>query len=175
MTTLAAPSFEQSALLLAWVAIVLLAFAMSGLLRQVHALTQAMQRGRTLAGGPTTGMTAPKIGDADGARRSVLLFVDHGCSSCDEAIATLARERQANSHDDAYVVLYRNAPNGGPPPPDVTVVPHAARLFDDLNVVVTPTLVVLDERRQVIASAPVGSRDALNEFMTFVRQREASR
>ncbi len=170
MSDLAAPTFEQSAILLAWVAITLLAFAMSGLLRQVHALTQALEGRRSLVPGPARGMAAPEIPQLDGAKRSLLLFVDQRCSSCEDAVAMLAEGASRSSRDVAYLVLYRDDRPAVGEHAEVTTVAHASHVFDGLNVVVTPTAVALDERRRVIASTPVGSPDLLKQLVDYVSQ-----
>jgi hypothetical protein len=169
MIGLAAPSFEQSALMLAWIAIVLLAFAMSGLMRQIHAVTRAIQGGRSLVAGPTTGLLAPRIPQLDGSAESVLLFVEPGCSSCDHALTTVTHAAAGSTDDRAYVVLYRDsAPENGERP-GLTTLSHASRVFDALNVAITPTIVILNERRRVAASAPVGSPEVLEELMPYIR------
>jgi hypothetical protein len=170
MISLAAPSFEQSALMLAWIALVLLAFAMSGLMRQIQAVTRAIHGGRSLVAGPTTGLLAPRIPQLDGAAESVLLFVEPGCSSCDQALTTISRAAARSTDNRAYVVLYRDsAPEDGEQP-GVATVSYASRMFEALNVAITPTIVVLNEHRRVAASAPVGSPEMLEQLMPYISQ-----
>jgi hypothetical protein len=171
MTFQAAPSFEQSALALAWVTILLLAFAMSGLLRQVHAILRAIQGGRSLMAGPATGLVAPRLPQLNGARQSVLLFVEHSCPSCREAIQALAHAEAKVPDDRTYLVLYRGpAPEVAADSSQLTVVPNASSAFDAMNIAVTPTAVVLDERRRVVTSAAVGSQSTMEEFIAYVGQ-----
>lgn len=85
-------SFLQSAVLLAWVAIVLLALGFAGLLRQVTILTRGQAGGAAAAGSPRStrdliGFRLPAHGDLPalveaGAHRTVVAFVSPGCSSC---------------------------------------------------------------------------------------------
>ncbi|HKF00137.1 MAG TPA: hypothetical protein VKG45_14550 [Actinomycetes bacterium] len=171
MRTVAALSFEQTALVLAWAAIVLLAFAVSGLLRQVHALAEALQgRGRGPAG-PPTGTVAPAIPELDGADRSLLLFADADCPACEQALERLAGF-DTRGTGVARAVLYRgDAPERHT---GVTTIPHAGDVFGALGVTVTPSAVALDEHRRVIASGPVGSPELVEQFLAYLtRGREA--
>jgi hypothetical protein len=170
MRVLAAPTFEQSALILAWAAILLLALAMSGLMRQVHALT-AQHGGSHRALGSATGMLAPDIPGLHAGGRSLLLFVDRGCSSCDQALDALAAS--TGNGDAIRVALYRGDP---PPARDALVtVGHAEPIFAALGVTVTPTAVALDEQRRVITSAPVGTPGLIYQFLADVdRTQEAA-
>jgi hypothetical protein len=173
MRVLAAPTFEQSALILAWAAILLLALALSGLMRQVDALTRTRTQhgGSHRAVGPATGMVAPQIPGLRGDSRSLLLFVDRGCPSCDQALGALAAT--AGNGEVIRAALYR----GDPPPPAhdaLLTVGHAEPIFSALGVTVTPTAVALDEQRQVIASAPAGTPALINQFLAYVsRAQEA--
>ena len=87
-------SFTMSAFLITWLAIALLAFAMSGLVRQVHALASSRQA-VPFRTGPPIGAVLP---DLNGAFRvshptkpTVLLFSEATCSTCAEPPAELAR------------------------------------------------------------------------------------
>jgi len=97
-------SFLESAVLLAWVALVLLALGLAGLLRQVTVLTRG-QAGRSgqsapAAGSPRStrdlvGFRLPAHGDLaglvePGAHRTVVAFVSPGCSSCAITLTGLA-------------------------------------------------------------------------------------
>jgi hypothetical protein len=171
MRFLAAPTFEQSALILAWAAILLLALAMSGLMRQVHALTNAQHGGSHRAVGPATGMVAPEIPGLQAGVRSLLLFVDRGCPSCDQALDALTIS--SGNGDAIRVALYRDVP---PPSRDgLVTVGHAEPVFSALGVTVTPTAVALDEQRRVIASAPAGTPTLIEQFLSYInRTQEAA-
>jgi hypothetical protein len=171
MRVLAAPTFEQSALILAWAAILLLALAMSGLMRQIHALTSGQHGGSHRAVSPATGMVAPEIPGLDAGGRSLLLFVDRGCSSCDQALDALAAS--PGNGDATRAALYR----GDPPPTHNAFVTlgHAEPIFSALGVTVTPTAVALDEQRRVIASAPAGTPALIEQFLAYInRAQEAA-
>jgi hypothetical protein len=167
---LSAPTFEQSALLLAWVAILLLAFALSGLMRHVYALHKSIHGGRSATAGPPAGMTAPHHPALRTDRHSLLLFADPSCDACDGAITAIADAHKRGPDNMQYAVLYRGTAPNAHGPAGLAVIPDVPDLFSALNIAVTPTAVLLDERRRVIASAPVGSTRALTEFMAFTTQ-----
>lgn len=176
MKTTAALTFEQSAIFLAWAAIILLAFAMAGLLRLVYSLGHLIDRGNPRESGPAHGDTAPVIPELNGAARSILLFVDPGCGSCDQALRRLTeRASQTPSADTAFAVLYRDAAPDGLDP-DLILISHADDIFIKLDVTMTPLAVVLNERRNVLAGAPVGSPELVDQLVDYaIREAGTSR
>ncbi|HSK98514.1 MAG TPA: hypothetical protein VK891_17945 [Euzebyales bacterium] len=170
MTPLAALTFEQTALLLSWVAILLLAFALSGLVRQVHAVTEAVAGGQRRASGPSVGTIVPALPNLDGASSTLLLFADVGCGSCEQAVARIARAAREH-HGVAHAVLYRGA---GPAtrPAEVAVVTNAGAHFDALGVSATPLAVAVDGQRRVVTSALVGAPALLDEFLADLSVKE---
>lgn len=113
-------TFTSSALVLAWVAIVLLALGLAGLLRQVSLLTRQLEG--TAGGGPASQATGHGTGHGhpgqgsrgarttrelvgfrapdrvlervrhDGVHRTVVAFVSPGCSSCELTLRALAAD-----------------------------------------------------------------------------------
>jgi hypothetical protein len=78
--------FEMTAILLTWVAIVLLSLVVAGLVRHVHALTAVPgRRGMALS----TGMPAPGLDRlaAIPGRPIMLLFLSTDCASCTAVLA----------------------------------------------------------------------------------------
>ncbi|MCP2335832.1 hypothetical protein [Actinomadura rupiterrae] len=147
-------SFETSALLLSWVAILLLALVVAGLVRQVHALSGT---GRATAAhpapGPEPGAPAPGFGRLG---PGLVLFLDRDCGVCDEVLAAAGTPLRA--------VFAGPAPRTVPA--DATVLAHeSAGLFDDYRVPATPFAVVLTEDGRVSAAAPVGSPESLRELL----------
>ena len=82
-------SFMMSAFLITWLAIALLAFAMSGLVRQVHALASS-QQAVPFRTGPPIGAVLPDLNGAfpvsHPTRPTVLLFSEATCSTCAELL-----------------------------------------------------------------------------------------
>lgn len=138
-------SFTTSALLVSWAAILLLAFALAGVLARVHRLEQALAGPAALptpVGGPL-----PLPGVDHGP--VLVLFVDDGCASCTQAAADVAhleargvaRIHWRAEEPDAFAAL------------DVTATPHA---------------VVADADLRVVASLPVGSPARLAEAVEIL-------
>ncbi|GAA2585917.1 hypothetical protein SMC26_45805 [Actinomadura fulvescens] len=151
-------SFQDSALLLSWVAIVLLALVVAGLVRQVHALGQAR---------PVPGGRSP-LGLAAGTRASgfdrlgpgLMLFLDTGCGVCAKVLdAAGALDRPV------HAVFAGAAP--APAAPGITVLTDERDgLFLDHAVPATPFAVLVDAGGRVRAAEPVGSAEALCELLS---------
>ena len=148
-------TFQTSALILSWAAILLLALVVSGLVRQVHALAAGPRRV-----GPRPGAPAPGLaGLAPPDRPLVLLFLSADCRTCTEALAEAAAT-------GPVLALYADTGPAGPPPAGpVTVHTGQAALFDRYDVVATPYAVVVDAADRVGAAGPVGSRAALRDLL----------
>lgn len=161
-------TFTASALVLAWVAILLLALGLAGLLRQVSLLTRQLETGapgstgaaaaRVVAGaGARTtreliGFTAPRdVVDRvrhDGADLTVVAFVAPGCSSCTMTLHALAADPLlADGHAGLTLVSTGSC---GPATADaegvrrLSCVSQGRDLLDRLAVPATPYLLVLD-------------------------------
>ncbi|WP_067458309.1 hypothetical protein [Actinomadura macra] len=150
-------SFQTSALLLSWAAILLLALVVAGLVRQVHALSQAAPaRGAhgTTALGPAAGTRAPAF---DRLGPGLLLFVDSECGVCTDVLAT-AGELGGPLH----AIFSGAAP--GTPFPGTVLDGERDGLFADYGVPATPFAVLVGEDGRVRASEPVGSPEALREL-----------
>jgi hypothetical protein len=155
-------SLEATSILLAWVAIALLAFAMSGLLRQVQQLQAGTLGARIL--GPEIG-SLPRTTLADGrswARQTVLLFLDATCESCGQ-IADALDHHAHGSADLELVAIYPGPGNGTAA--SVQVLEHQQQLFTDYRIPATPFGVRVDARGIVVAAAPLGSVSALDSFV----------
>lgn len=156
-------SFQTSALIVTWVALLLLAFVVAGLVRQVHALSS----GTAVRPAPT-GLRA---GDrADLARLgtdppAVLLFLRATCHTCVEALAEtvdVAGDRLA------VLALYEGpAPET---PPGVMVLGDQGHLFATYGALATPFAVLVGEDGRITAAAPVGSRAAVRELLAPARK-----
>lgn len=135
-------SFTGSALIVSWAAIALLGFALAGVLARVHRLELA------LAGGDATPASAGGPLTVRGVERGpvLVLFVDDGCASCDEAAEAVTAHGDTRStrivrrHDD----------------------PEA---FGAMDVTATPVALVADEELRVVATIPVGSAERLDDAL----------
>ncbi|MFA1545649.1 hypothetical protein [Actinomadura chokoriensis] len=147
-------SFQNSALLLSWVAILLLALVVAGLVRQVHALSQGAPRQAGL--GPAPGTPAPAF-DRLGA--GLLLFLDRDCGVCTDVLAA------AGALDRPLHAIFAGPPPDGGAPSRATVLTgEQDGLFADYRVPATPFAVLVDADGRVRAAEPVGSPEALHDL-----------
>jgi hypothetical protein len=158
-------SFQTSALILSWIAILLLALVVSGLVRQVHALSNGAVRRRPESVGLRPGAPAPGFAQLAPASpvTLVLLFLDRGCGVCAEVLSEATG--WAGRADLTLRVLYRDSvptQAGGLP---LTVLGGQAELFERYDVVATPFATVIDPAGRVRRVEPVGSRAALRHLL----------
>lgn len=160
-------SFQTSALILSWIAILLLALVVSGLVRQVHALS-AGTASRSGSIGLRPGSPAPRFRDLapPSPATLVLLFLDSGCATCDHLLDEATE--QAGRTGAVLRVLYRATvpPHAADLP--MTVMGDRADLFDRYDAIATPFAVVIDETGHIRRSEPVGSRVALRHLLDQV-------
>lgn len=158
-------SFQTSALIVTWVALLLLACVVAGLVRQVHALSAG---GTAPARGIGPGDVAAGL-DLLGVRPpAVLLFVRSTCSTCSDVIAETVEVVGGSAP-----VLALHEGRAPEPPPGVAVLGDQERLFAAYGAVATPFAVVVGPDGRVTAAAPVGSRAAVRGLLAPVRSREA--
>lgn len=149
---------EQAALIAAWVAIVLLAFAMSGLARQLM-LTKGPQSSSERP--PISiGMQAPVLEGLslrDGKAR-VLLFAEQACKACERLWP--AYEELSRRHDSiSFLALYANS--ASLPSTTVEVLSNMLQAFVAFGVPLTPFTVAVDHEGVVRAAEPVASELSL--------------
>lgn len=143
-------SFQTTALLLSWVAILLLAMVVAGLVRQVHALAQGAPQASGL--GPAPGSRAPEF---DRVGHGLLLFLDRDCGTCADVLTAAEA-----LHTPAKAIFA-----GQPPETTLPAVADAPDLFDAYGVPATPFAVVVDPTGRVRAAEPVGSTAALHDLL----------
>jgi hypothetical protein len=157
-------TFQTSALILSWLAILLLALVVSGLVRQVHALAGGAARRPEPVGLPA-GAPAPGLGRLalDRPGLLVLLFLSVDCRTCGEVLDEAARD--AVGSGVAIHALYAGpAPSGALGRP-VAVHGEQADLFERYDAIVTPFAVVVDQGGRVVQSAPLGSAAAFRALL----------
>lgn len=162
-------SFVQSAVLLAWAAIVLLALGLAGLLRQVTLLTRGQAgppSGHAPSGGAPrstrdlVGFRLPAVGElaalvAPGSHRTVVAFVSPGCSSCAVTLRALADVPDVRSGSVALVAVSTGscepalADLGG----TGRCVGQGRPLMEQLHVPATPYLMAVDAGGTIVAAA----------------------
>ena len=157
--------FQSTALLLAWVAIAVLALAVSGLLRQIRMMklrpTQlSLAPSQALPDGPVD--LGQSLMNGHGTK-SVLLFVTPGCKSCEARLSDL-ESIAADEADLAFAAVFPEDANGlgGT---SLRTVEHQQEAFSKLRVRMTPFGVVLSEQGLVTHAVPVGSSEALRRLV----------
>lgn len=161
-------SFMQSAVLLAWVAIVLLTLGFAGLLRQVTLLTRGQAGSSTSAsassGSPRStrdlvGFRLPAHGELPGlvepgAHRTVVTFVSPGCSSCALTLTGLAEVPDVQDGSVALVAV-----STGSCDPALENLAGTGRcigqgraLLEALHVPATPYLMAVDGAGTIVAA-----------------------
>jgi hypothetical protein len=167
--------FVTSALILSWVAIVLLALVVARLVRQVHELQQGgARRPRRLglvAGEPAPGLGAldPKPGTA-----MLLLFLSVGCRTCREVLGEAVENLQAGV--EIRVLYAGEAPVGTIEAGDASIAAYGgqAALFEQYDAVATPFAVLVDAAGRVVRSEPLGSREATRRLLASLATAERS-
>jgi hypothetical protein len=155
-----------TALVLAWVAIVLLTLSVAGLMRQVHLLLteRAAEREPASNGSgprslPVTLLTAG--GGRASATEHVVLFASTTCVACAEVMPVLVEHCGDGERSCTVVTAAQRHPDW---PDALTYRENAADLFEHFGVVATPhALRIVDG--VVVESAPVGSIAALRRVI----------
>lgn len=163
-------SVEASALLLTWIAIALLAFGMSGLLRQIRAL-QGAQAFRRVTVGPRVGSTAPALeGVNPDWHAAIFLFVDAHCSSCGTALEEL-NEMAAANRGLAFLAVFKGASNGFRERGGVRILEGQDDAHTRFRIPLTPFAVAVTANGTIADAAAVGSPMLLRVFVDHARTR----
>ncbi len=166
-------TIEQTALILAWVAILLLAFAMSGLARQMITLHAQRQQPEKRRSGVAVGSVVPVGHLADGDTPKVLFFAEQGCSTC-EALWPLL-ELLASRHTGVrWTALYTTESEHQSSV--VSVRTQSAEEFLAFGVHLTPYVVSIDGAGVIRFAEPVASDVGLEmALLSVARTDEGSR
>ncbi len=161
-------SFQTSALIVTWVALLLLACVVAGLVRQVHALSSGAGP-RPVRGGLRAGDPANLAGlGVDGP--AVLLFLSATCHTCVEALDETVDVVGSRLPRLSVVALYEGkAPTV---PPGVAAFGDRGDLFAEYGALASPYAVVVGADGRITAAAPVGSRAAVRDLLIPDRVKE---
>lgn len=161
-------TFETSALVAAWLMILLLAFALAGVMRQLQFLTNAPSQDRRRVG-PAIGsrLTAPQI--TSGKVVSILLFLDSDCVTCEWVLPDVAQKKEEFG-DLFFVAVYRGEHNGLPTHP-IAVLENQKHVFEQFNVAATPFGVAITNGGVVLAADALGSPPMLSNLVEVARER----
>ncbi|HEY6740154.1 MAG TPA: hypothetical protein VI076_15025 [Actinopolymorphaceae bacterium] len=155
--------FMTSALIASWVAICLLAFVVSALVRQVHELS------RNAGGRPPSRIGLPSGSRAPDAetlvppgRRGLLLFLTPDCRTCRDVLDEAATRAGTGATPEVRALYAGPAPHADARIPTFG---ERADLFERYGIVATPFAVMIDAAGRVTRSEPLGSRDALRRLL----------
>jgi hypothetical protein len=152
-----------AALVLAWIVLIVLAFAMAGLLRQLRDLQAALRRG-VPAGQAPPDRPVP-IRPADGKVRSIVLLVDGHCPLCAEVAPVFADLARSGGTEVDFVVLSYAAN-------DIADRLDGVRFLADsdayhrLDPGWRPAIVVVGQDGEIEAVEPAGSETAVRALLT---------
>ncbi len=168
-------SLTATALVLAWIAIVTLGFALAGVLARVHRLEQRLAPAtlRALGPEPSIGTPAPAVDGVElGADTgAVLLFADRECGSCLRVLPAVADAARAAT---LPVHVFWSGPTAAADPTERGVVHHAdaGAAYVAYGVRAAPWLVVVGPDGQVAAAGAAGSVALAAELLAVLATRE---
>lgn len=159
--------WRTSGLILAWLAIAVLAFALAGLLRTVRLLL-LRQIPDSVHLGPPIGAPIPDTivrhlptqGEPH-RQRFLLVFATPDCDICGQVLPEIQRRLGSrrwavvSSSSEGYDFPYVAAP----------VITGQREAFESLDVRITPFAVVVDPEGRVVDAAPLGSRAIARSFL----------
>jgi hypothetical protein len=149
--------FEDTALLLTWVALILLALVVAGLVRQVHRLQQGPP---ALGVGPAAGSPAPGLDRlaAEPERANLLLFLEEDCPACQDVFG----EALTLTGGPPTRAVFAGGAPAVDPPPGLRILTGRRDLFEAYEIPATPFGVIVGADGRVRVAEPVGSVRALH-------------
>jgi len=154
--------------ILIWTAVTLLGTALAGLYRAVAILSKEILPDAGTVG-PREGTLVPPVGGIPWGTRALLLMVDRSCITCGDILNALSDGRLVSNVGNTHV-LYRDAPGHTKVDSRIRVLDQQNPLFDDLEVTVTPMAIRLSSDNRVVDAMPVGSVDALEQFLRRTKE-----
>jgi hypothetical protein len=161
-------SFEAAALVLAWVVILVLAFAMAGMLTMIRRL-EANQRQLAIAAGSSgsgTGHRAAAVARFAPERRpyALVLTTQRDCAACAELMPRFAEVVRRHGEKVDFRIL---AADRGPSLPAGLAVPVTTDpdAFAALSPGYTPGLVIVNRDGDVVEVGPGGDLDSVERWI----------
>lgn len=156
-------SFQTTALLLTWVALVLLALVVAGLVRQVHQLAQGPGPRET---GLRRGSPAPGLDvlTAEPGRPTLVLFLSEDCPACHDVF----QEAVGLPAGPAIRAVFADEAIAADPPGNMSVLTGQADLFSAYEVPATPYAVIVGADGRVRETEAVGSVRGLHALVERV-------
>lgn len=162
-------SVTAAALVLTWLCLIMLAFAMAGLLRQVRNLQADLAELGAQGARPLRGRRVDELAGAPAA----ILVVDPGCRSCGPVLSAFA-EIGATTPGRRFEVLCHRASTDWPDLPAVNVRVDE-RLYRQLDVPWAPALLATDADGVVTSARPIDQPDDLRRHLAELDRLAESR
>lgn len=157
-------SFTESALLAAWLAIALLGFALSGVVRQVRVLSSSGGARLRSPDASNVGRRLPRDLLTTDATRHVFLFVKPRCDVCERRLKELDTLAVGHSPSLAFAAVFPHASNGFDAS-HVRVFSSQSHLLEEFPIPVTPYGIVATADGTIVGSRAVGSEEELRRLV----------
>lgn len=154
-------SITAAALVLAWLCLILLAFALAGVLRQVRGVqAELASLGASSLGGPGRGVlvgrTVPALSTGT---VSAVLVIDPGCSRCGPIFEEFGSVAATRGSLHCCALSFRRAEHW--PGSDAVPLWIDGELYADLDVPWSPALLVIAPDGTILRAAPLRSPEDL--------------
>lgn len=154
-----------AAVVLAWIVLIVLAFAMAGLLRQLRDLQAALVRQHTSgAAGAAVRELPESVRPENGKTHSVVLLVDDHCPICAEIAPVFAGLAEAGHVEVDFVVLSYSTNEKWVALDNIRYLPDA-EAYHFLDPGWQPAVVVVGPNGEVLAAEPAGSEEAVRSVI----------
>lgn len=147
-------------MILAWFAILLLALAMSGLLRQITLLRATLERGAVGSENFLVGSRLPEyLRQNSEPRPTIFVFLEGSCSSCIGLVATINEYASIWSQGVRFAAIVSETdPSLMNLSSEVEILVHP-EAQKDLHVQLVPFAIMCGEDGVIVSAEPVGSTD----------------
>lgn len=162
-------SFTASALVLTWIALLFMGLVISGLVRQVHQLQQALRRsvGGQISGG-AVGMTPPSVHGIDMAAVKLLIFLDDECQSCARLLTQLDSSLPPGGARSNIALVYRRSVSPYAETVGTQTAGNADELFRAVGVTAIPFAASISSQGRIEEARPIGSISQLRSMLTVI-------
>ena len=149
-------SITAAALVLAWLCLVLLAFALAGVLQQVRGVQAELASLQAPGRGILVGRRVPALSTGT---VSVVLVIDPGCSRCRPIFEEFSSVAAKRGSWHCFALSFRQVEHW----PSSAAVPLRidGELYADLDVPWSPALLVVDPDGRILRAAPLRSPEDL--------------
>lgn len=157
------------AVVLAWLALIVLAFAMAGLLRQLRDIQSGLARPVAQGPGPAPVLreVPASVRPRGGTAYSVVLLVDEHCPICAEVAPVFAQLAATGSPTLTFVVLGRSRSESYERDERVEYVADAGG-YSRLDPGWRPAIVAIDRQGSIVAAEPTGSEEAVRAVVSQI-------